>query len=157
MKTQLSLKQRLKAFFIGTLCFKKNQPKKIIEDDISAKLLLSLLQKKGRFIDFLYHNLDHYNDEQIANVARTVHENCKEVLENYFRVAPIRNEKENSAIKLSKEFDRNSINLIGNIGNKYPITGILIHKGWKIESFELPTISNSSNSNILQPAEIEVV
>ena len=55
----------------------------VVEDeaagpDLTAALqLLALLQREGRFVDFLQENVAEFTDADIGAAARVVHEGCK--------------------------------------------------------------------------------
>ncbi|WP_116964583.1 DUF2760 domain-containing protein [Fastidiosibacter lacustris] len=165
MLIKLSWKQRLKCFFTGTLVTENNTETYSSTTNIqqgemdtnSAKQLLAILQKKGRLIDFLHQNLDHYDDTQVAAVAREIHNKCQKALYGYCSIEPVCLEKENSEITLHSGFDRQSIDLTGNVSETNVLHGRLIHQGWKIKEIYLPNVTSEANLNILQPAEVEVI
>lgn len=165
MSIKLSWAQRFKAFLTGKLHLsaKKNdhnQPStapKTKEQEQSAKQLLAILQQQGRFVDFIYTNIDHYSDAQISAAARILHQGCQKALKRHCKINAIRSEIEGDTIVLEHQFDRHSIHLTGNIQNQDNFRGNLIHKGWKIDDLALPVLSDNANPNIIQPAEIEVL
>jgi hypothetical protein len=55
---------------------------------------LATLQTKGRLVDFLKDDINAVNDAQIGAAARVVHAGCKSVLQEHFRIRPIREEGE---------------------------------------------------------------
>ena len=57
---------------------------------------LATLQAKGRLVDFLMDDINAVNDAQIGAAARVVHAGCKSVLQEHFRIRPIREEGERS-------------------------------------------------------------
>lgn len=165
MQVKLSWKARLCALFSGTLTIKTavksadHQPPVTKDEETcrSAKQILRVLQQKGRFLDFLYQDIDRLSDTQIADGARVVHRGCQKALESYCKLAPVRLEPEGADITVEKDFDRSQINLTGNIDKQRVFHGKLIHKGWKIGEIKLPKLTQRANSNIVQPAEIEVI
>src|SRR5689334_12156097 len=44
--------------------------------------LLALLQREGRFVDFLEEAIDGYADAQIGAAARDIHRGCRRILED---------------------------------------------------------------------------
>src|SRR5688500_12565958 len=46
----------------------------------AALQLLSLLQREGRFVDFIEEDVANYADAQIGAAARVVHEGCRKAL-----------------------------------------------------------------------------
>ena len=123
----------------------------------SAKQLLSILQKKGRLLDFLAQNLDHYDNEQVATVARVVHDQCKKALGSYCTLTPVYCDKEDHEITLEENYDKYSVELVGNVVQSAHVKGKLIHQGWKVEKMHLPKVAKEANLDILQPAEVEVL
>lgn len=118
--------------------------------------LLSMLQKEGRFLDFLSENLENYEDDQIGAAVRSIHENCKKVTEKYISLKPVLEASEGETITIEKGFDSASIKLVGNITGEPPFTGIIRHKGWKAEKLELPVLSKNQDKSMIAPAEVEI-
>ena len=163
MQVKLGWKKRIKALLFGEIDVAlKKQTVPLAETvpdsnaEHSAKKLLAILQKQARFIDFIHQNLDHYSNNEVANVARNIHSNCQKTLKKYCKFSSIRPEAEEGFVVLEKDFDRSYIHLIGNIGNQQQFEGVLIHKGWQIDEIKLPYSLNKTNDHIIQPAEIEV-
>ncbi len=157
MDMRLSWKQRVKAFFCGKLQVDVTEIKTDFPvNNNAAKQLLKILQKQGRLLDFLTQNIDQFNDKEVANAAKVVHRGCNRALKKHCIIKAIYDTNENTNITLNPNFDRSKVNLTGNHHIKSPIKGILIHKGWQIESLSLPTLTEKANPDILQPAEIEV-
>ena len=132
-------------------------PNAAIDGTESAKQLLSILQKRGRLLDFLAQNLDHYDNEQVATVARVVHDQCKKALDSYCTLMPIYDDKENHEITLEENYDKYSVELTGNVAQSKHFKGRLIHQGWKVKKMHLPNVAEEANLDILQPAEVEVL
>ncbi|MFZ9035882.1 MAG: DUF2760 domain-containing protein [Francisellaceae bacterium] len=165
MKIKLTFSQRIKALFCGQLTIQTAEKSAEIapmeaktntDDHQSAKQLLALLQQKGRFIDFINENIDTFSDEEIAAAARIVHQGCQKMIKEHIGISVIREEAEDSKITLEPNFDRHSIELSGNIHNQKQFSGILLHKGWKVDRIHLPTLSDQGNADIIQAAKIEV-
>ena len=51
-----------------------------------ALVLLTLLQREGRFLDFLRESLDDYDDTAIGVAVRDIHRDCRKVLEAHIKV-----------------------------------------------------------------------
>jgi hypothetical protein len=119
---------------------------------------LSILQEKGRLVDFLMDDVNPYNDAQIGAAARVVHSGCRAVLQEYFRVAPIRTEDEGSTVQVAAGFQPDEYRLIGKITGQPPFTGVLVHRGWKTDAVKLPRFLPTSASRLpaIAPAEIEL-
>lgn len=121
-----------------------------------ALVLLSLLQREGRFIDFLQEDVSGFGDAEIGAAARVVHDGCKKALAEHVVLAAVRSEDEGARVKLDAGYDAASITLAGNVGGKPPFEGTLKHKGWRAQSIELPKIAPSHDVKVLAPAEVEV-
>ncbi len=119
--------------------------------------MLSVLQREGRFLDFLSEDLDQYDDSQIGAAVRSIHQSCKKVVEKNIAPRPLIDKTEGGEIVVEAGFDPSSIKLTGNVSGEPPFSGVLRHKGWQAKKIELPTLSNSQDSRIIAPAEIEVL
>ncbi len=122
----------------------------------SALVLLGLLQKEGRFVDFLQEPITSYADQEIGAAARVVHEGCQRVLKDYLSIAPVRSETEGSRVTLERGFDAAAVRPIGNVVGEPPFTGALVHRGWRAAEVRLPKVAGSRDVSILAPAEVEL-
>lgn len=122
----------------------------------TALVFLSLLQKEGRFVDFLGEDLDRYADEQIGAAVRSVHQGCKKVVAGHLKLAPVLNAEEGSRVNVPEGFDPASIKLTGNVSGDPPFTGVLRHPGWQADKVSWPELSAGYDVNIIAPAEVEV-
>jgi hypothetical protein len=122
----------------------------------SALVLLGLLQKEGRFVDFLQEEVTGYSDQEIGAAARVVHEGCQRVLTDYLSIAPVRTEAEGSRVTLDRGFDSAAVRPIGNVVGEPPFSGSLVHRGWRADSVRLPKVAGSRDVSILAPAEVEL-
>jgi hypothetical protein len=122
----------------------------------SALLLLGLLQKEGRFVDFLQEDITTYSDQEIGSAARVVHQGCQRVLEQYLDIAPVRDEAEGTRVTLSKGFDPATVRPTGNVIGDPPFTGSLVHRGWRAVDVRLPKVASSRDVRILAAAEVEL-
>jgi hypothetical protein len=122
----------------------------------SALVLLGLLQKEGRFVDFLQEEITHYSDQEIGTAARVVHDGCRKVLKDYLSIAPVRTEAEGSQVTLERGFDPSAVRPIGNVVGEPPFTGALMHRGWRATEVRLPKVTGSRDASILAPAEVEL-
>ncbi len=122
--------------------------------------LLSLLQEKGRFLDFLMDDITAYPDEQVGAAGRIVHQGCRKILSEYFDVSPLISQAEGEKISLENEKQASIFKFIGPQGNgNYPNTGTLLHRGWKTNRVELPERflkENNTDFNIIAPAKLEI-
>jgi hypothetical protein len=121
-----------------------------------ALQLLSLLQREGRLLDFVQQDITSFSDGDVGVAARVVHEGCRRALESHVRIAPIRTEPEGSSVALDGGQTPASLKLIGNVGGAPPAHGTLRHRGWRAESFSLPSLVGDHDLYVLAPAEVEV-
>jgi len=124
-----------------------------------AVLMLALLQEEARFVDFLQEDIGPYTDDQVGAAVRDVHKGCRAVLERHLKLAPVVDGVEGTNTRLASVgldvSDANSVKVVGNVppGGKVE-GGILRHRGWKVESIELP--QRKTGQRVVAPAEIEV-
>ena len=125
--------------------------------EASAIQILSILQRKGRLIDFLQEDLSAYQDAQIGAAVRPIHEGCKEALAEYVTLEPIYQEDEGSPVTVAPGFDANAIRLTGNITGDPPFKGALRHRGWRVARVNLPKQTPAQQKErIVAAAEVEV-
>ena len=119
---------------------------------------VSLLQEKGRLVDFLMEDVTPYDDKQVGAAARVVHQGCREVLNDSFRITPISQAEEGSRITVPAAYAADEYRLLGKISGDPPFTGTLLHKGWKTESVKLPRILKSDEERLpsIAPAQVEL-
>jgi hypothetical protein len=122
----------------------------------AALQLLGLLQRDGRFIDFIEEDVAGFPDAEIGAAARVVHEGCRKVMHEHFTLKPVRGEPEGSRLTLEAGLDAASLRVTGNVVGNPPFNGTLTHKGWLATETKLPKLAVGHNVNILAPAEIEL-
>lgn len=122
----------------------------------TAGQLLAVLQREGRFVDFLQEDLKGIADAQIGAVARTLHEGCRKVVTQYLTLEPVRSEEEGAAVTVEPGFDPAEVRLVGNVVGDPPFQGTLRHHGWKLTRAELPEASATPARTVLVPAEVEL-
>ncbi|MDG4557778.1 MAG: DUF2760 domain-containing protein [Candidatus Contendobacter sp.] len=122
----------------------------------SALQLLALLQREGRFVDFLEENVSAYSDAEIGGAARVVHEGCQKVLREYLSIEPTRTEAEGARLTLAAGFDAAAVRLTGNVVGQPPFTGTLTHRGWRVTEIRLPKLAEGHDVRVLAPAEVEL-
>jgi len=122
----------------------------------AALLLLSILQRDARLIDFARENLANYSDAEIGAAARVVHEGCRKVLDEHFTIGPVRQENEGSTVTLPEGFDASAIRLTGNVVGAAPFRGSLTHRGWRVTDVRLPKLAKDHDTSVLAPAEVEL-
>lgn len=132
-------------------------PPKVEEVKPTAALqLLGLLQREGRFVDFLEEDVTSFSDADIGAAARVVHQGCRKTLREHFTLSPVRTENEGERVTLAEGFDANAIRLTGNVVGKAPYTGTLQHRGWKVVEIELPKVHAEHDASVIAPAEVEL-
>jgi hypothetical protein len=136
---------------------KKVEKEKMEQDQRLFLYLLSLLQREGRLLDFLSENLDLYEDDQIGAAVRSIHQNCKKVIDKNLSPRPVVDRNEGEEITVEPNFDPNAIKLTGNVTGDPPFKGVLRHKGWQTQKLDLPTLSSGQDSKIIAPAEVEIL
>lgn len=124
--------------------------------EAAALQLLELLQRDGRFVDFIEEDVTAYADADIGAAARVVHEGCRKVLREHFTIEPVRSESEGSRITLAAGFDAASVRLTGNVVGEPPFSGSLGHRGWRVTESRLPRIADGHDPAILAQAEVEL-
>ncbi|MDX2051509.1 MAG: DUF2760 domain-containing protein [Polyangiaceae bacterium] len=132
------------------------KPAPTIPDSNSALLLLSLLQRNGRFLDFTQQDIAPFSDVEVGQVARVVHAGCQKTLAEHFKLTPVRTEAEGARITVSDASEARRVKLTGNVAGAPPYHGVLRHRGWKTESVELPQLLAGADAKILAPAEVEL-
>lgn len=122
----------------------------------AAQQLLGLLQRDARLIDFVQEDIAAYSDADIGAAARVVHEGCRKVLNEHFRIEPVRKENEGSRITLAEGFDAAAVRLTGNVVGSPPFTGSLSHRGWRVTESRLPSLADGHDTSIIAQAEVEL-
>jgi hypothetical protein len=122
----------------------------------SALLLLGLLQKEGRLVDFLHEDIQSYSDQEVGSAARIVHQGCQRVLQQHLTIVPVRDEPEGSRITLERGFDASALRPTGQVVGDPPFTGSLAHRGWRVVETRLPAVTSGHNLKILAAAEVEL-
>ena len=119
---------------------------------------VGLLQDKGRLVDFLMEDVNSYDDTQVGAAARVVHQGCRAVLNEHFKISPVSEAEEGSQITLPADYAADEYRLTGKISGNPPFKGTLLHKGWKADSVKLPRIVNTNENRLpsIAPAQVEV-
>jgi hypothetical protein len=118
--------------------------------------LLSMLQREGRFVDFLLEDVAGYSDEQVGAAARVVHDGCRKVVKQYLSIEPVLAQEEGATVDVPAGFDSNRIRLTGNVAGTPPFKGALKHHGWAARDVKLPAPPTALDPKILAPAEVEL-
>jgi hypothetical protein len=125
--------------------------------EIAIVQTLGLLHREGRLIDFLQEDIEPYDDAQIGAAVREVHRGCKAALKEVFILSPVLKAAEGSQVEIEKDFDPTRIKLIGNIHGNPPFKGTLRHCGWKFTEAHLPEWTAKEKTDVLAPAEVEIL
>lgn len=119
--------------------------------------LLAILQRDARLVDFLMEDIGAYDDEQVGAAVRSLHDQCRDSLLRYVRLAPVIDAVEgtHTSVAAIGGGDRASLlKFIGNVPAVPPKGGTLRHKGWRAEKIELPAPKHGAA--VVAPAEIEI-
>lgn len=130
------------------------QPKR--PDHAAALHLLAILQRDGRFVDFVEEDVASFTDQEVGAAARVVHDGVRKSIRQYFKLDPVRTEREGDSITVNADYDPASIRLTGNVTGKLPVRGALAHHGWRVSDVKLPTPPEGQDPTIIAPAEVEV-
>ncbi len=122
----------------------------------AALQLLALLQREGRFVDFLEEDVAGFADADIGAAARVVHAGCRKALHEHIKLEPVRTEEEGARLTLEEPVDASAIKLTGNVQGKGPYSGTLRHRGWKAAEITMPTAVDGHDARILAQAEVEL-
>ena len=121
-----------------------------------ALQLLGLLQREGRFIDFVEQDVAGFSDADIGAAARVVHEGCRRALRGHLTVEPVRSEAEGTRVTVPAGFPPAEVKLTGNVQGHGPYAGTLAHRGWRARALTLPTPMAGHDARVLAPAEVEL-
>jgi len=135
---------------------KPSTPTRTAQPSDGALQILGILQRDARLVDFLMEDIAAYSDDQVGAAVRNLHEQCRDSLARYLRLAPVIDGVEGTFTKIDSN-DPSSVKLLGNVpvNGKAP-GGVLRHKGWKAEKIDLPPIAPSSSAVVIAPAEVEI-
>jgi hypothetical protein len=122
----------------------------------AALQLLAVLQREGRFIDFLEEDIAGFPDAQIGAAARVVHEGCRRALREHVALESVRAEDEGARVRLESGFDAGKVKLVGNVQGAGPFEGVLRHRGWRARDVRLPELVRGADARVLAPAEVEL-
>lgn len=118
--------------------------------------MLALLQRDSRLIDFLTEDVSPYPDAQLGAAVRSIHQNCRQVLDQYVKLEPIINSVEDQPVTVEAGFNPAAIKLIGNVTGQPPVRGLLRHRGWRVKEVNLPSLPEKDGRSVLAPAEVEL-
>lgn len=119
-----------------------------------ALQLLSLLQREGRFVDFVQQEVLKFSDAEIGAAARLVHDGCRRALAAHARLVSVRSEAEGTELTLERA--RADVKLVGNVAGTAPFRGVLRHRGWRVEELSLPKLVGEHDPRVVAAAELEL-
>lgn len=122
----------------------------------SGLLVLSMLQREGRLLDFVQEDISPYSDAEVGAAARVVHEGCRKVMQQYLALEPVLRDGEGASVQIPSGFDAQRIRLTGNVSGAGPFKGSVKHHGWAATSVKLPSPPTTIDPRILAPAEVEL-
>jgi hypothetical protein len=122
----------------------------------SGLFLLSMLQREGRFLDFLQEDVAPFSDSEVGAASRIVHDGCRKVVQQYLQLEPVLKEAEGARVTVPAGFDAQKIRLTGNVAGQAPFQGSLKHHGWLTRTIGLPPVPDSLDLRVLAPAEVEL-
>lgn len=118
--------------------------------------VLAMLQREGRFIDFLQEDITSFPDADVGAAARVVHEGCRKAVRSHMQLAPVLDKEEGAAVTVEAGFDATRIRLTGNVVGQAPFKGTLKHRGWRVTGVTLPPPPAGTDGTVLAPAEVEL-
>jgi hypothetical protein len=118
--------------------------------------LLSLLQRDGRLLDFLFEDLSTYPDDQVGAAAREVHASCGEVIRRYLTLEPVLDGPEGGPATVDRSFEPGLVKLVGQVVGGPPFRGVLRHHGWRVTRCSLPALPGGAARLVVAPAEVEI-
>lgn len=121
-----------------------------------ALALLGLLQREGRFVDFVRQPLDGFDDAQIGAAARDVHRGCRRVIDQHLAFEPVMPGDEQTTVSVPRGFDPAEVRLIGEAKGEPPYRGTLRHHGWRVTETKLPALAAGVDRTVIAPAEVEL-
>lgn len=119
-------------------------------------LLLALMQREGRLIDFLLEDVSGAPDEALGAGVRTIHQACQKVLKEHLDMEPVLKGEEKAIVSVPTGFDPSAIRLTGNVTGQPPFKGSLEHHGWRVTKIKVAKPPESADAFVLQPAEVEL-
>ena len=114
---------------------------------------LGVLQREGRFLDFLSEDIEAYDDAQIGAAVRSIHRGLKTAVFEMVQLRPVVEAQEGAQVLIEEGFNPKEIRLVGKVKGRPPFKGILRHPGWRFRRLNLP---QPRQDDILAPAEVEI-
>ncbi|SRR5579884_2296254 len=118
--------------------------------------LLRLLQRDGRFLDFVLEDVSGADDFQIAAAVKEMQPRWRATLREHLELEPVRTETEGTTVEVPPGFDPSAVQVTGNVTGQPPFRGTLKHPGWRVKEMKIPTPPEGQDEFVLQPAEVEL-
>jgi hypothetical protein len=138
---------------------RSDAPPPPVSDESPGRVVqvLALLQREGRFVDFVREELGGYSDAQIGAAARDVQAGCRRMLDKYVALESILGGREGETVTVGQDqkIDPAALHLVGNVSGQPPFRGTLLHPGWRAIRVDLPPLATGGRT-IVAPAEIEI-
>lgn len=122
----------------------------------AALALLAMLQREGRFIDFIQDDVAAYTDADVGVAARVVHGGCRKALAQCLELESAIKEGEGASVSVPEGFDACRIRLTGNVAGQPPFRGTLKHHGWIATRIRFPVVAANMDPRVVAPAEVEL-
>lgn len=122
----------------------------------SGLFVLSMLQREGRFVDFLQEDVASFSDAEVGAAARVVHDGCRKVVKQYLTLEPVLGDSEGAQVTVPNGFDANRYRLTGNVAGQPPYKGALRHHGWVATQVRFPEVPQTLDARVIAPAEVEL-
>ena len=151
-----TVKQELEKTFEAVSLAQSNMNKVMATSANGPAILLSLLQREGRLIDFMMEDISDFDDEQVGAAIRPVHTGCQKVFTDYVKLGPIEKGNEGDTVNIEAGFDPFAVKLTGKVKGEPPFKGTLHHHGWIINELNLPARPESHTAEVVAPAEVEI-
>ena len=119
-------------------------------------LLLTLMQREGRLIDFLLEDVTGADNETLGAGMRNIHKACQKVLKDHLELEPVLKGEEKSTVTVPVGFDPSAVRLTGNVTGSPPFKGTLEHHGWRVKKIKLNQPPEGQDAFVLHPAEVEL-
>lgn len=118
--------------------------------------LLALLQQEGRILDFFLEDVSGASDQQLGEGVRELHRKAQALLKERLVLEPILSGTEGDTVQVPAGFDPSAIHLTGNVTGHPPFRGRLVHHGWRVKDFKLPTSAEGVDEFVVAQAEVEL-
>ena len=119
-------------------------------------LILGLLQRESRLLDFLMENIQPYSDEQVGASVREIHAKAQATLKKHVTLEPVLGGEEGGQVTVNAGFDPSAVRLVGNVTGNPPFRGTLQHAGWRARQIDIPKAGENVDEFVLMPAEVEL-